>query len=102
MDEKTHRRCTQTNCKFYREGGCKSCEKCNAEPFVLKKSCSKCLACENVPNSLRFSDENSEKEMISQVEQEELMAQHVAAIIEAIYQYNKKKEDEIVERSRYK
>ena len=62
------RRCTQTKCDFFIDGGCKPCESCNSQPFVLNKSCSRCLRCESVPMALRWDDDkiNKLKEQISQ------------------------------------
>ena len=40
-------RCTQTQCSYYLEGGCKKCSKCNAVPFVINDSCTICFDCEN-------------------------------------------------------
>lgn|SRR3990167_5013786 len=53
-ESKTHRRCTQTQCLHYVNGGCQVCEDCHAAPFVLTKTCDRCLDCEGVPNALRW------------------------------------------------
>lgn len=50
------RRCTQTKCDFYLQGGCKNCSKCKAEPYHINTACGKCLRCEGVPNELRWGD----------------------------------------------
>lgn len=53
-----YRRCSQINCSFYSQGGCKECSSCKTESFIIKKDCEKCFRCENVPGALRFGDEN--------------------------------------------
>lgn len=57
------RRCTQVQCSYYLQGGCKSCqdETCLAEPYIINTSCSRCLSCENVPGALRWDDPNAGK-----------------------------------------
>ena len=51
-----HKRCTQTQCGFYLNGGCKECEQCKARPYEINVECERCYACENMPNELRFGD----------------------------------------------
>lgn len=53
------RRCGQSKCIYYQKGGCKSCEECKEQSYVINTSCNKCLSCENVPNSLRWGDNKS-------------------------------------------
>ena len=55
-EDKTHRRCQQIQCSFYVQGGCKPCEKCSSDPFILNKDCETCYDCENVPGELRWDD----------------------------------------------
>lgn len=57
------RRCSQVNCRFYVQGDCKCCESCSAPSFILSKKCSRCLACENIPNQLRWNEKELEEEM---------------------------------------
>lgn len=56
------RRCTQTKCNFYLNGGCKNCEDCNEEPYNINTKCQRCMDCENVPDSLRWGDKTKKKE----------------------------------------
>ena len=61
-----HRRCTQTQCSFYRSGHCQKCTKghnCSARPYEINNSCKECNSCENVPGYLRFGDEKLQAEM---------------------------------------
>ena len=57
MENGEFRRCQQTQCDFFKLGGCKSCADCKASPFNIRKSCHRCDACENVENALRWDDE---------------------------------------------
>jgi hypothetical protein len=58
----THRRCKQTQCQYFQQGGCKECQKCNAENYVINKTCRTCFECENKPGELRWSDEKTKKQ----------------------------------------
>jgi len=58
----TLRPCGQKQCSYNVRGGCKSCSDCGSEPNVIAVSCSVCLACENLPDMLRWDDERLEKE----------------------------------------
>jgi hypothetical protein len=55
-EESHHRGCLQEMCEFNQNGGCKNCEKCNAEPKIINTHCSKCLSCENGEGAIRWSD----------------------------------------------
>lgn len=55
----THRRCTQIQCGFYTQGGCLACDDCKSDPFVLNKTCDRCLDCEGVPESLRWGEKKA-------------------------------------------
>jgi hypothetical protein len=65
-ETETQRRCTQVQCEFYVNGGCKPCEECNAPGFVLNKDCERCFKCENIPNNLRWEDPEALKAMNKQ------------------------------------
>ena len=52
------RRCQQTQCSFFLQGGCRACDDCAAAPYEIRKSCSRCFNCENVPDHLRWDDKN--------------------------------------------
>lgn len=54
------KRCTQVQCSYYLQGGCKNCFKCRAEPYVINTSCRVCCNCESVPGELRFKGKNQE------------------------------------------
>jgi len=56
------RACGQKQCGYNVQGGCKSCSECSAGPNVIAVSCSVCLACETLPDMLRWDDERLEKE----------------------------------------
>ena len=67
-----HRRCTQTECGFYRSGHCQSCQKghnCSARPYEINVSCKACLDCEGKPGYLRFGDEHTEEELMKSQQQ---------------------------------
>lgn len=67
-ENKTHRRCTQTQCAHYTQGGCKPCDVCKSEPFILKKNCDRCFRCENVPGALRWHDPKAQEAMQKELE----------------------------------
>jgi len=48
------RRCNQTKCGYYLQGGCQSCDDCNAKPFIINTNCDRCLSCEGEADVLRF------------------------------------------------
>lgn len=55
-DTATHRRCQQTSCAFFVRGGCRACDDCGAEPYVLAQTCRRCTDCETVPDALRWGE----------------------------------------------
>lgn len=59
-----NKRCTQTKCDFYINGGCKQCSVCSAKPYEINKDCKSCLDCMNKPDGLRFEvdDDNDDEE----------------------------------------
>ena len=63
MENDMFRRCRQTQCGFFQNGGCMACETCKAPSFILRKSCERCWRCENVANELRFGNEELQEEM---------------------------------------
>jgi hypothetical protein len=77
-----HRRCNQTQCSFYLQGGCKSCSECNARPFEINESCNRCLDCENVPNALRWDDKKLTENVELSAEKEKAILEVVKAIAE--------------------
>ena len=66
LENKHFSRCRQTQCSFFRNGGCQECADCKTEPFLIKKSCDRCVRCEKVPNSLRWGDKK-ETEAVSEL-----------------------------------
>lgn len=56
LENDGYRRCRQTNCAFFINGGCKACRSCSTKSFVIKKDCDICYRCENIPNNTRFDD----------------------------------------------
>lgn len=73
LENSAYRRCRQTQCGFFQQGGCKDCSECSAEPFVLKKACKRCYECENVPNALRWGEPNMQGNKIAEKKKEEPM-----------------------------
>lgn len=65
---KGEHRCTQTQCSYFRDGGCRKCSKCEADPFIINDNCETCFKCENVPNELRFDDPKAKKQSQAQTE----------------------------------
>ena len=63
LENDEFRRCRQTQCGFFLNGGCRECRECNAKSFLIRKSCACCDNCENQPGYLRFGDEDMQKEM---------------------------------------
>jgi len=61
FEDNEFRRCQQTQCGFFRIGGCKECADCKAAPFNIRKSCERCDSCENCPDSVRWDDEMTKK-----------------------------------------
>jgi len=72
--EDVTRRCTQVQCSFYTQGGCKNCDECKSEPYTIKRDCQRCLACEGVPNSIRWGDAHKRAEMMMKHKSEEQRA----------------------------
>ena len=79
--KKGERRCQQTQCGYYVNGGCKACEECKASPYIINTSCQRCLKCENVPNELRFGD-NKKKETLAETEEEINLLKITKAILD--------------------
>lgn len=50
------RRCKQTKCGYYLQGGCKACANCKAEPYIINTECRRCLGCEGIQDELRWND----------------------------------------------
>lgn len=61
LENNTHRRCSQMKCGHFLQGGCRECEECGAEPYVLNKECESCDACENLPDELRWGEKKRQK-----------------------------------------
>lgn len=61
-ENKTHRRCQQTRCKYFISSEtCRECASCGAAPFEIKKDCQRCLNCCSQEGYLRWDDEENEK-----------------------------------------
>lgn len=81
------RRCRQTQCQFFINGGCKACSKCGSEPYAINKGCHECYDCENVPDSLRWGDNKKKASEATRISHEgvvELLKAIIAANNEAI------------------
>ena len=91
---KDHRRCTQTQCGYFLQGGCKACSKCKARPFEINTKCKTCLDCENVPNALRWTEPKKEKNAIATKEQQRAMLQSMKIMAEIGLEELDKKEIE--------
>jgi hypothetical protein len=56
------RNCKQTKCGFYKMGvGCRKCQECGAEPYIIDENCHKCWNCENDAGILRWDDDVPEE-----------------------------------------
>lgn len=56
------RECNQTRCGYFIAGqGCKNCDECRIEPFMVDDECDRCWNCEHDEGLLRW-DENIELE----------------------------------------
>jgi len=97
---KNYRRCRQEQCGYFLQGGCKSCSKCSAEPYLLKIKplCKICMDCANKEGFLRFEDkqikevEESESEMITETEKA-LLTQIFGNITKREVEKKKKKKE---------
>jgi hypothetical protein len=56
------KRCEQTKCSYYLNGGCKACSKCGFEPYKINTECQSCYDCENEEDALRWKDDNKMKQ----------------------------------------
>ena len=54
-----HRRCAQTRCGYYLNGGCKECDGCKAKSLIINPLCQRCIKCEGVEDELRFGDKDT-------------------------------------------
>lgn len=75
--KKKMRECNQINCEFLKlKQGCRKCFFCSAQPFIVADDCPTCYDCENIPNSLRWDDDNNsnqvEEKECNQIEEKEL------------------------------
>lgn len=52
-------KCNQTRCGFLQMGqGCRKCDSCGAEPYLVNDNCDRCWNCENDEGDLRWDDDN--------------------------------------------
>lgn len=58
------RRCTQIQCGYYLQGGCKDCEECKAKPYIINPKCRRCIRCEGVAGELRWGDKDANKDLL--------------------------------------
>lgn len=99
-----NRRCAQTRCSYYLQGGCKTCQdsKCHAAPYVINTSCNRCLSCENVPGALRWDDPKRPESKIGQTQEiteEQALKYLIAAATLKLMEIQQKKEQEkVIER----
>ena len=57
------RNCTQTKCAYFQMGvGCKACDCCGAEPYILDDNCYRCWNCCKDAGILRWNDDKDEIE----------------------------------------
>jgi len=61
--ENNYTKCMQTDCGFWRNGGCQKCEECGAEPYKVTEGCQRCFDCENKPDALRWGDKADNLEL---------------------------------------
>jgi len=77
-----NRRCQQIRCAFFVNSGCKSCENCNAKPFIINPNCQKCIFCEGKENELRFGDKSKQtQEEITQIDGNEMIKEIMKSLI---------------------
>ena len=55
-----NRKCQQKQCIYNQFGGCHACAECGEAPNTIKCGCSVCLACENIPDMLRWDNGTKE------------------------------------------
>lgn len=62
-DSKKLRNCKQKKCGFMMMGfGCRTCEECNTEPYLVHEDCVSCWNCENDEGILRWNDNKQDVE----------------------------------------
>jgi hypothetical protein len=77
IENNEYRRCSQVQCSYYLDGGCKPCAECKAETFILNKTCTRCTSCETIPNNLRWDDPNAIKKGIAASQKNELTQEEI-------------------------
>ena len=79
-----HRRCGQTKCGFYLNGGCRTCESCKAKSYDINTQCARCLRCESVPNELRWVDKKIQKDRdrIEEIQKDRKLIEEIRGNIE--------------------
>lgn len=73
MENAHVRRCQQTQCSFFVNGGCQACDDCKAAPYEIRKSCSRCYGCENLPDELRWGKKNHNAQLQRNAPKEQLI-----------------------------
>lgn len=61
MEKNLTHHCKMCNCAYYKFGGCKPCGVCGTESYIINDKCTKCFACENKENSIRWGDRHKEE-----------------------------------------
>jgi hypothetical protein len=62
--------CDQQKCGYYQMGfGCRACDSCGAEPYMLDDNCDRCWNCCKDEGILRWED-NYNQEDVKQTEQD--------------------------------
>lgn len=87
------RRCTQTKCGYYLQGGCQSCDDCKAKPFIINIGCQRCLSCEGEEDVLRFG---SDKQKIAESEMLKIKQEAMQEAIPIVEEKPKKEEKPLI------
>ncbi len=64
----TTKKCEQLRCGYLTMGGCRACEECKAEPFVVDENCCRCWNCEHDEGLLRWEEGKGTEEKTTEQE----------------------------------
>ena len=64
-------KCDQKKCVYLQLGtGCRKCEDCGIEPYILDDNCPRCWNCSKDEGILRWDDKGGKGEITVQIENE--------------------------------
>ena len=78
------RKCKQMRCDFNKIEGCRACAECQTESNMIKPDCSVCLACEGLPDMLRWDDERERLAKALKNKGEEKMQREQQKVVEVM------------------